>query len=62
VGLGDEEVDMGDLDTGAGKGPDARPGVHGKDWDDCPLWENMRKARKKREREEKKKNDKKQSS
>ena len=57
MGLEDEGVDMGNLDTGAGKGPDWRP-TDKKKFDACPVWENMRKARLKREREEKKKNDK----
>jgi hypothetical protein len=33
------------LDTGAGKGHDSRPGVHGKDWDACPLWENQKRKK-----------------
>jgi len=38
------------IDKGAGKGPDPRPGVHGKKWDSCPLWKNIGpEARKKRE-------------
>jgi len=34
------------VDTGAGKGPDARPGAHGKKWDACPLWKNLKKQKK----------------
>ena len=39
----------------AGKGPDARPGVHGKKWDACPLWANLKKRKAQQAKKDKKK-------
>jgi hypothetical protein len=33
----------------AGKGDTPRPGVHGKAWDDCPLWKKATAKQSKRE-------------